>query len=182
MDRFFIVTGGSGSGKTTLLDALARHGIATMAEAGRAIIQQQMAAGGSALPWADREAFAEKMLAFDVTSYETAKGQFGPILFDRGIPDVIGYRTLCGLSIPHDLERTASAHRYNNDVFIAPPWADIYAQDAERKQDWSEALATHEVMARVYSDLGYNLVPLPLTTPDERADFVLRRISANASA
>jgi predicted ATPase len=56
-DRYFVITGGPGSGKTTLIEALGARGLRHMSEAGRAIIQDQLAIGGSALPWADRRAF-----------------------------------------------------------------------------------------------------------------------------
>lgn len=172
MDRFFVVTGGPGSGKSTLLAALAEQGLPHMPEAGRAVIREEVAAGGSALPWDDRDAFADRMLECDLRSYEEAQTRDGVLFFDRGIPDIIGYRTLCGLDIPGDLTCAAKRNRYNQHVFIAPPWAEIYAQDAERKQDWDEAVATHDVMARVYQELGYTLVSLPLASPDERATFV----------
>lgn len=55
---FHIITGGPGSGKSTLIDALAAQGFHHMPEAGRAIIRDQVAIGGTALPWADRIAFA----------------------------------------------------------------------------------------------------------------------------
>jgi len=45
-DRRFVITGGPGSGKSTLIDALAGHGIFSMPEAGRSIIQDQVAIGG----------------------------------------------------------------------------------------------------------------------------------------
>ncbi|MEJ2411034.1 MAG: AAA family ATPase [Novosphingobium sp.] len=177
MDRFFVVTGGPGSGKSTLLAALAEQGLPHMPEAGRTVIREEVAAGGTALPWDDRDAFADRMLEYDLRSYEQARTQDGVLFFDRGIPDIIGYRTLCGLNIPGDLERAAESNRYNRQVFIAPPWPEIYAKDAERKQDWGEAVATHDVMARVYQELGYALVPSPLATLDERAAFVLRQIA-----
>jgi len=177
MDRFFVVTGGPGSGKSTLLAALAEQGLPHMPEAGRAVIRDEVAAGGTALPWDDRDAFAERMLAHDLNSYEEARMKDGVLFFDRGIPDIIGYRILCGLGIPGDLTRAAESNRYNSHVFIAPPWAEIYAKDAERKQDWDEAVATHDIMARVYQELGYVLVPLSLASPDERATFVRHRIA-----
>ncbi|WP_198591878.1 AAA family ATPase [Tsuneonella flava] len=177
MDRFFVVTGGPGSGKSTLLAALAEQGLPHMPEAGRAVIRDEVAAGGTALPWSDRDAFAARMLAHDLRSYEDAQTKDGVLFFDRGIPDIIGYRTLCGLGIPSNLSRAAESNRYNHHVFIAPPWAEIYAQDTERKQDWDEAVATHDVMARVYQDLGYHLVPLPLDTPERRSAFVRRWIA-----
>ena len=71
-----------------------------MPEAGRAIIQDQRAIGGSALPWADRSAFAELMLGWELRSYREAQSYDGRILFDRGIPDIIGYLELSGLPVP----------------------------------------------------------------------------------
>jgi predicted ATPase len=56
-NRLFVITGGPGSGKSALVDALLQRGICTMPEAGRAIIQDQVAIGGEALPWSDRRAF-----------------------------------------------------------------------------------------------------------------------------
>ena len=55
---FHVITGGSGSGKTTLIDMLASLGFHHMPEAGRAIIRDQVAIGGIALPWADRAAYS----------------------------------------------------------------------------------------------------------------------------
>ena len=62
-ERFHVITGGPGSGKTSLIDALARAGHAHTVEAGRAIIQDQRAIDGPALPWRDPLAFAELMLS-----------------------------------------------------------------------------------------------------------------------
>ncbi|WP_312735057.1 AAA family ATPase, partial [Escherichia coli] len=43
-----IITGGPGSGKSTLLNSLRAKGYPTAAEAGRAIIRNQVAIGGNA--------------------------------------------------------------------------------------------------------------------------------------
>lgn len=175
-DHLFVITGGPGSGKSSLIDALAARGNATMPEAGRAIIRDQVAIGGDALPWGDRERFAAQMLDWELRSHREALA--GPVVLDRGIPDVIGYLRLCGLPVPVEAERAAASFRYNRTVFIAPHWPAIYAQDAERKQDEAEALATHDMMAHVYAELGYDLVPLPLLDVAERARFVMERVGA----
>ena len=141
-----------------------------------------MAKCGTALPWNDRDAFADRMLECDLCSYDEARRQSGTVLFDRGIPDIIGYRTLCRLEIPGDLARAAGERPYNRHVFIAPPWRKIYTNDVERRQDWAEAVATHDVMVRAYGDLGHVLVPLPLVAPDERAEFVLHWINSAQTA
>lgn len=177
-DHLFVLTGGPGSGKSSLIAALAAQGVATMPEAGRAIIQDQVAIGGNALPWGNRAVFAELMLEWELRSHRKAMALAEPVVLDRGVPDVIGYLRLCGLPVPAQAESAAGACRYNRAVFIAPHWPAIYAQDAERKQDAAEAMATHDMMARVYAELGYDLVPLPLASVAERVRFVMERIGA----
>ncbi len=67
--------------------------------------------------------------------------------------------------------------RYHHRVFVAPPWPQIFAQDAERKQSFEEAQATYEVMIETYSGFGYELIPLPLDSVEQRVRFVMAVIS-----
>lgn len=177
-DHLFVITGGPGTGKSSLIDALAARGYRTMPEAGRAIIRDQVAIGGSALPWADRALFAELMLGWEMRSHREALAIPSPVLMDRGIPDVVGYLTLCGLPVPDHVERAAKVHAYNRQVFLAPYWDAIFTQDAERKQDRAEAEATGRVMAETYRRLGYRITELPLAGIEQRADFVTARLRA----
>lgn len=176
--RFFVVTGGPGSGKSTLIDALERAGHTRTLEAGRAIIQDQVAIGGDALPWADRAAFAELMLSWEMRSCRMARDAAGPVFFDRGVPDVAGYLRFVGLPVGAHVMRAAALYRYNPTVFVAPPWPEIFGQDAERKQDFDEAVRTCRSVAETYADLGYTLVDLPLAPVEARMRFVLDRIGA----
>ncbi|SIT77231.1 AAA family ATPase [Pontibaca methylaminivorans] len=171
-DRFFVVTGGPGAGKTSLIEELARRGFHTIPESGRAIIQDEMRRGGSALPWADRTAFAERMLQRDLDAYRTAQTRTGPVIFDRGVPDILGYLTLCRLPVPPQLAAAAETARYNRRVFLAPYWDDIFTQDAERKQSRAEAEATCAAMRATYAALGYDIMELPRADTARRADIV----------
>jgi predicted ATPase len=173
-DHLFIVTGGPGSGKSTLVAALSQAGYSTSVEAGRAIIQDQVAIGGNALPWGDRAAFAEQMLCWEMRSYRIALGQGAhPAFFDRGVPDVVGYLRLCGLPVPAHIDKAAKLLRYNRRVFIAPPWKAIFRQDAERKQTFDEAVATYEALVETYNTYDYELVALPLGPVEKRLAAVL---------
>lgn len=176
-DHLFVVTGGPGSGKSTLIEALARRGVASMPEAGRAIIRDQVAIGGTALPWGDRALYAELMLGWELRSYHEAEAMAGPVVMDRGIPDVIGYLTLIGLPVPAHVEAAARRFRYNRKVFLAPYWEAIFAQDAERKQDKAEAEATCRAVAATYARLGYDLVEPPFAGVEARAEFVMERVA-----
>lgn len=175
-DHMFVVTGGPGSGKSSLIDALSRRGLHTMPEAGRAIIRDQVGIGGTALPWADRTLFAELMLGWELRSWHEAAAGGAPVLMDRGIPDVLGYLTLCGLPVPAHVEAAARTHHYNRRVFLAPHWDAIFTQDAERRQDRQEAEATGRIMAETYTRLGYRIIELPLAGIEARADFVADRL------
>lgn len=172
-DRFLVLTGGPGSGKTTLIAALRRAGFATFVEAGRGIIRDQSSIGGTALPWSDRALFAELMLSWEMRSYRDAIEQKGPVFFDRGVPDTLGYLRLSGLPVAEHISAAAKRLRYNPRVFVAPPWPDIFAQDEERKQTSDEAERTYHAMAGVYTELGYELVALPLVPVETRLRFVL---------
>ena len=177
----FVLTGGPGSGKTTLLAAAAAAGIAVGQEAGRAIIQSQMRIGGRALPWADRALYGELMLDRDIQTYEAAIARGGVTLCDRGVVDLIGYARLEGFAEIEHFRRAAELYPCNNTVFFAPPWRDIYANDAERKQDWAEAVHTFETIRDVYVELGYRIAELPKVSVAERLAFVMETI-ANARA
>lgn len=179
-NRFYVLTGGPGAGKTTLIEALKARGYATTEEAGRSVIRDEMQQGDDGLPWIDRERFAERMFEWELRSYRQAERRSGPVFFDRGLPDTIGYLHLEGLEVPAWMEEEALRLRYHRRVFIAPPWREIYSGDEERRQSWEVAVRTFEVMRETYAHLGYELVELPRASVAERAEFVIRAISANA--
>src|SRR5690606_7469153 len=96
----------------------------------------------------------------------------GPVFFDRGVPDLIGYSRLIGAPVPDHLRRAADMCRYHRHVLLAPPWPEIYAADAERRQDLGEAVATSEAIAAAYVECGYELVSLPKAPVADRVTFV----------
>ena len=172
MPRRIVITGGPGSGKTSLITALAADGFAVMPEAGRALIRAGQAIDGPALPWRDPALFAESMLAWEIRSHESADQLSGPVIFDRGVPDVAGYLRVVGLPVPSHVERAMELFRYDDPVFLAPYWPEIFGPDRERRQDATEAQATAEAMRGTYTAAGYRLVELPRASIAERAAFV----------
>ncbi|MEV0405213.1 AAA family ATPase [Actinoallomurus sp. NPDC050550] len=175
MNQLVVITGGPGAGKTTLVDLLRENGFAGAPEAGRAIIQDQSAIGGTGLPWSDTALFAELMLSWDIRSYRWALTQPGPVFFDHAVPCVAGYFRLLGLDVPEHVEAAVAAFPYRPQVFIAPPWPEIYRTDDERHQSLDEARRTYDAVAETYAQYGYDLVELPRADPCTRMRFVLQQ-------
>ena len=80
-----VLTGASGGGKTTLLQALATRGFTVVEEAGRRIVAEQLAQGGSATPWQDRAAFRDLLFARSLDAFQQVADRPGPVFLDRGI-------------------------------------------------------------------------------------------------
>jgi predicted ATPase len=81
-----------------------------------------------------------------------------------------------------EIEAACENYRYNQTVFLAPPWREIYSTDNERKQTWAEAVRTHDVMVEAYRSCGYELVELPRVSAEERAEFVMARMKSTWAA
>jgi predicted ATPase len=171
-----VITGGPGSGKTTVLKELAQLGYPCIPEVARQIIQEQVATGGVALPWADRELYTQLMLERSVRSFLEHASASRITFSDRGIPDTLCYSRLIGLAQDEAIRAACERYRYATRVFMAPPWQEIYETDRERKQDFREAVRTYELMCRTYRECGYELLELPRVSPAGRAEFILRQL------
>ena len=111
-----------------------------------------------------------------VRRYVAARRIPGTVVFDRGVPDVVGFLRVSKLPVAPRIDGAARRHRYNPRVFLAPFWAEIYTHDPERIQPPELARATEAVMRDTYAGYGYRLVELPRASVAERVAFVLRHL------
>lgn len=178
-DDFIVITGGPGAGKTTLLSEIQRIGYNYVPEVAREIIQTQVSFNGDALPWKNVLKYRDFMLDESIESYLSAlTNQAGTVLFfDRGIPDTLAYSYLINVPISEKLESAAWKYRYNKQVFILPPWKEIYKTDNERIQDFEEAVATYKIMFATYKQLDYDLIEVPKISVKNRASFILNNVA-----
>ena len=167
--RRAVLTGAPGAGKTTLLNAAAAAGLTTSPEVARVLLQQP---GGMALRVADPEGFAEAMLEAHMHELERHADHPDPVLFDRGVPDVVGFLDVSGLSVPKLVDQACRTLRYTGPVLRAPAWAAIYQQDAERIQTWDEAVASDEAVTAAWRRYGYEVIDLPLVGVEARLAFL----------
>lgn len=175
-NNFFILTGGPGSGKSSLLSLIEETGLLCVPEVARILIKDQLEKGGNALPWGDLTTYSRLMMEYSVADYEENLSREETVFFDRGIPDTIGYLKLIGHSVPKEFLEYAQKYRYNSQVFILPPWKEIYVNDIERKQSFKEAEETYDALLKTYQELKYQPIVVERTTIGRRLDFVLSKI------
>lgn len=134
------------------------------------MIRDEAASGGAGTPWRDNRRFCDLTTARDVADFDRLASETRRVFFDRGIMDMWGANGTAASPVLREAVRT---RRYNPRVFVFPPWREIYAPDAERRQDWAEAEATFERVLRMLDETGYTPVVLPKASVAERASFVL---------
>ena len=171
-DNFFVLTGCSGGGKSTLLTELSRRGYQVISEPGRQIVKEQKSIGGSGLPWKDLSHFLELALSRYLFQFNKQKEEKKPIFFDRGILDAL---QLEGDQKEY-FKTAAKKYKYNQKVFMLPPWHEIYKSDPERKHSFKEAVKEYEELLIKYKNFGYKVTILPKLSVEERVDFILLRI------
>ena len=176
MKNFHILTGAPGSGKTTLIGELSQRGVHTVEEPARPVIAQQRAIDGHGVSEKDPRLFTELMLSRMLFDYDAAKRLADPVVFDRGFPDLVGYARLFGVD---DTSAMNAARRYpfNPIVFVAPDWEDIYDTDDERKMTFDQASGFGGIIKKVYAELSYVLVELPIGAVAARAEWIIKRLA-----
>lgn len=173
--NYFILTGAMGAGKSTLLTELRQLGMIAIDEPARQILAEQRSIQGAGVPENDPALFTHLLLSRSMFQFQQMQDQQGPIIFDRGIPDNIGYARLFGISDQSALN-ASEKYRYNSQVFMLPAWEAIYENDEERKMSFEQAKQFGHDIKNIYQTLGYQVVDVPLKPPHVRAQFIIDNI------
>lgn len=171
-NNYFIITGAMGAGKSTILKELRKLGLLCIDEPARQILAEQRAIEGSGVPEHDPKLFTDLLLSRSIYQFKQMENHQGPVIYDRGIPDNIGYAKLFDLDL-HTSTKAAHQYQYNKYVFFLPAWEEIYENDDERKMTFSESKLFGDDMKKVYENLGYNITEVPFLTPPGRAKFIV---------
>ena len=168
--RHAVLTGAPGAGKTTLLDAAGAAGMHTSHEVAREILR---APGGMELRERDPLGFAEAMLAAHLAEIEAVAG-YEPVVFDRGLPDVVGFLEVSGLPVSEQIDHACRTVRYDGPILRAPAWQEIYRQDDQRIQTWDEAAASDAAVTAAWQRYGYEVLDLPFAPVTQRLAYLRR--------
>ena len=166
--RRVVLSGCSGGGKSSLLAELGARGFATVEEPGRRVIAAERASGGTGFPWDDEQRFAD--LAFWMAVADHGVADEEPTFFDRSALDQAAWYRRAGRFAPGELPV------YHQEVFMVPPWREIFHKDADRCHGFDEAVVEFEDLMRRLPEWGYRCVLLPFVSVSERADWVLSRL------
>lgn len=147
-----IISGCSSGGKSTLLGRLAERGHGVVEEPGRRVLQ-----AGGPRPDKDLIGFLKACQALAIDDYRNAEGT---VFFDRGLLDALS--ALDALGHPGAETRAAlrATYRYAPVVLMAPPWPEIFTQDADRTHGLVEAIREYDRLIGDFTRAGYRIVTL----------------------
>lgn len=167
-----IITGGPGAGKSTLVAQLEQWGYPSQQEVARKVIEASYLQNIS--PWGDIQAFVK--LVYEQMMEEIKQIGQSPVFCDRGILDGEAYLAEAGLVLPAYLRKFNPHLYYRPEVFILPPWPQIYRQEPARQQSWEKAVALYKSIVKTYQAWGFKLIEVPPMPVADRAEFVLQKI------
>jgi predicted ATPase len=171
----YIITGGPGSGKSSLINALKKNGYSCFEEISRVVIKEQHQINGDKLPWKNLADFAEVCYERMCLQLNECHSQ-NYCFYDRGLPDIIAYMKRGGLIPPK--KYFSKCNLYNNTVFIAPPWLEIFVNDAERPETYQDSEEIYHFLKLTYTDLGFKTIELPKVSVNSRVDFIKSYLSS----
>lgn len=171
--KWCVITGASCSGKTTLIEMLAENGFRTVPEAGRKYFERELAKGRAieeirADPAAFTPQIYEVMLA-----HERGLRAAETVFLDRALPDGFAFYRLAGLD-PNQILPDCFQNRYAC-VFLLDRLP--YLRDGVRVADDETAAYLESWINRDYRALGYQVIRVPVLLPEERFEYVLKKLS-----
>jgi len=180
------VTGAPGTGKTTLIKDLEQAGYRCYHEVIRSLTADARESGTEKEQVSNPLVFVDDPFKFNTFLLNARKEHYFQSLavddaicfFDRGTCDVLAYMDFFNQKYDSDFEEVCSKLRYEQ-VFILPPWKEIYVGDNERLETFSEAEDLHLHLLETYQRFGYQPIEIPKGTPKERFDFVIELLKQN---
>lgn len=173
--NWHVITGAICCGKTTLINMLADKGFRSLPETSRPYIEAEVAKGREL-----EELFASTADERAITEMQRRAEhglQADEVTFlDRALPDYLWFWRLLGMN-PNELLAQCFRYRYAS-VFLLDQLP--LQLDGARIDDEVYTDRFDEGLTRDYGALGYDVVRVPVLSPEERLTFVLERLSEQA--
>ena len=171
--NWHVITGTVSSGKTTLINQLADREFQTVPEVGRQYFEREMAKGRTIDEIRGNPVALTRSLVDMMRECERGLRANDLLFLDRAFPDALAFCRVYGLN-PNEFLADCFHFRYAS-VFILDRF--LVEQDGVRAEDDATAALIDDWLVRDYNALGYNIIQVPVLSPDERLAFVLERLS-----
>ena len=171
--NWYVITGGPSTGKTTVINLLtergykttiehARHYIDTMKEEGRTVEEIRT----------NKRKFQLGVLDMQIEQ-EAELSPSDTVFLDRAIPDAMAYYRFLKLEYDKILLDAMKEVAYKK-IFILDrlPFVNDYA----RTEDEQAQKLIHQLIIEVYQSLEFPVVFVPVISPDERVEFILKNL------
>lgn len=171
-----VITGGPGTGKTSIIKALKKRGFHVHPEVSREIINKYRKLGHKQLFLSDPLKFSKILMEKRIIQHKNSnenKNKF--YFFDRGIPDIIAYLNFKKVKFNPSLLKEIKNYTYDL-IFLCEPWKQIYINDSERYESYSELLLINKELKKTYQKLDYKPIKLPESSVEERINYILNSI------
>jgi len=179
-----VITGGPSTGKTSIINALEEDGYLCFPEFIRSITQEVKnndatidIISNPIASVSDPYDFNTQLMNGRIDQYKNPIANDKDIAFyDRGIPDVLAYMDLFKQTYDAPFIRACKDYSYDQ-IFLLPPWKEIYTSDAERYESFEEAQQIHHHLLETYTKFGYNCIEVPFGNVKERSTFILQHVT-----
>jgi len=173
--KYFIITGAPSTGKSSVVNELIKRGYVCHDEIARQVIKENQGKNNNLLPWVDMLAFSDEVYS-RMEKLVASLGNDTLCFLDRSMVDLIGYMNFANQEAPVRYAEGAKKAGYSPDVFYMPFWKDIFANDEQRLESTEEAMKIDKSLRSAYTDLGFNLVEVPIGSIEERVDYILEQL------
>lgn len=169
----YVLTGAPSVGKTTVLNILASRGYEIVNEAADEIIREEREKPNKGALGLDNIQSFQELVAARQLELE-AKAKSGIVFLDRGITDGYAFCKLAQVDVPAII-MDESRDRYEKIFFLES--LGKYEYDGVRTGSLEKANQIHPFLKEAYEFFGYSPIDVPVATPEERADFILKSLS-----
>jgi predicted ATPase len=169
--RWSVITGAPCSGKTAVIHMLEERGYQVVHEVARAYIDRELVKGKTLSEIKANEWAFERNILLEKIKIEAQLSPDEIIFFDRAVPDSIAYYKLNGLNPAEPLQKSREV-RYQNVFFFERL---SFLADPVRSEDEKTAHRLGQLIEESYRSLGYDLIHVPLSSVEKRAEFILER-------
>lgn len=181
----YIITGGPHSGKSSVLKLLEIQDIKVLHETARLIIREDQEkkklnpAYHYLYPWEDQTVFCRRCHERQLEREKKLSGEL--VILDRSIIDNLAYAAVEKIELDPEIYKDIADAGYEKKVFLFE-LLKSYKTDSQRKDSEEQVKAVHRELYNVYSDLGFEIIDVPVFSEDKntnirkRAELILRHI------